>query len=386
MPILPQEVKRKIQQRRIERLNVPDRLGEEGILHLVNFNDERYFAKEWYSVAEKRLTFPIESGSSPASPYWHKVKTYESHLIQAALPDLTLRVAASYDPRIVKNDAGEQTFAYQTGRPVHVTPEVKSDPDLQAQRDAIIGPTYDHMFDYHKQTQHGHLATPEQRATFYRVIADADANLEKLFGEDTLAISLTANQPLTEAITLQNAKKIADQTTVNDNGRGPAQMWKHGILPIHAHFNFIPEGKDESGAVQGKYIEVAIFDLNRYYNQVQAEQGDTAAQGLVSKIERYRMYRMLDDLFDQIIWEDYKVTGDDTAHSPEVQTAVFQLLEVVRSLCDKYSNSILDQLYQPILGSVGRIVESGQVSATMAAEITKLAQHIKTLPVAHEAQ
>lgn len=192
MPILPNEVRGKIQQRRIERINIPDRLGEEGILHLVNFNEERYFAKEWYTISEKRLHMSIESGGSPASPYWHKVKTYESHLIHAVVPELTLRVAASYDPRITKDNGGEYQFAYQTGRPVHVTPEVKADPVLQEQRDAVIVPTYAHMLGYHDETHHGWYATPDERANFYRVIAEADEQLEALFGQEALTIPLVA--------------------------------------------------------------------------------------------------------------------------------------------------------------------------------------------------
>lgn len=105
MPILPAETQRKIQRRERE-FGGPDRMGEEGILHIVASGDERYFAKQWYTVSEKRLTNEPAEGTSPASPYWHKVKFYEGKLIQEAFPDIAVEMAAAYDPRLQKNAAG----------------------------------------------------------------------------------------------------------------------------------------------------------------------------------------------------------------------------------------------------------------------------------------
>lgn len=379
MPILPGETHRKIKQRQLERLSIPDRMGEEGMLHLILIGEEQYFAKQWHTIAEKRRTMSLEAEGSPASPYWHKVKKYEADLVKAALPEYTVRVVASYDPRIRRDDAGEYHFAYQTGRPVTITPEVKADPQLMQQRDASVLPTYDMMFRYHQETEHGAYATVDQRAEFYRVIAESDDKMQQLFGEENVALFLAAQQPFGQ-VTLDTAKQIADQTVLTKPNTPLSRLWKNGILAIHPHFNFIPEGKTSDGKVKGKYLEVAIFDLERYWQQLRLNRGDRGAEAMVGAIERYQLVRALDALFDDLINQDY---GDrsNLVHQAEVQTALFRCTEAVRQRCEQYSTEIIRQIYHPILNEVRLIIKQATNVAMAQRGIAELTQRITHLSV-----
>lgn len=55
MPILPGEIKRQV-----DKKPRPDRMGEEGILHIVQQGDERYFAKQWYKNQDTQMAVSPE--------------------------------------------------------------------------------------------------------------------------------------------------------------------------------------------------------------------------------------------------------------------------------------------------------------------------------------
>lgn len=385
MPILPGETHRKIQRRDRER-GGPDRLGEEGILHIVTSGDKRYFAKQWYSVSEKRIMNDPETETSPASPYWHKVKFYEGQLIHAAFPDISVHMAASYDPRIQKNVEGEYEFKHDAGRPVTVTREVAADAELMRQRDAITNPVYDHMLGYHRDTQHGWYATPEQRHEFYRLIAEGDANLEQIFGSEGFVLDMTIRGEFPGGgVTIHNAKEIADRASINNNPNSPlARFWRSGVIAIHPHINFIPEGRDpKTQAVQGKYLEFGIFDLQRFVQQWRNGHTQTEFTALIPKLRRYELARVLDDLFDRITNREY-ANGSWSCHHPEVKAALFKVTEAIRQKCEEYSPVLLQQLYSPTINEVERIVDQNPSRPAIVAGLLELADRVRTLPVTSE--
>ena len=120
--------------KQIKEKKLPDKLGEEGILHIVEARNTYYYAKQWYAIGEKRLGSPIEANASPASPYWHKLKYFEYNLIHKLFPQNTVAVVGSIDPRIGK----DATFMHNTGRPITITQRVAGDIGQIVQRDNII--------------------------------------------------------------------------------------------------------------------------------------------------------------------------------------------------------------------------------------------------------
>lgn len=382
MPILPGETQRKIKRRHLER-GGPDRMGEEGILHIVTVGDERYFAKQWYNVGEKRLITDPASETSTASPYWHKVKFYEEKLINAAFPDVTVQMAAAYDPRIQKNPAGQYEFDYSAGRPVTLTKEVKADAALMQQRDAITNPLYDHMLSYHQVTQYGYSATPDERREFYRLITEANDKLDQLFGNEAMALNFTVSgQAPPRDITINNAREIAQRASVKNYPNSLlARFWRYGILAIHPQVNFIPEGKDAiTNTVQGRYIELGIFDIDRFIQQWQQDHTQAEMDALLPKLKRYELARTLDDLFDRIVTKEY-FEGDWTCYQPEVKAAVFQVTEAIRRKCEEYSLVLLSQLYGPTLAETDRIVQRNPAQQSIIAGFTDLAKRITAIPV-----
>lgn len=384
MPILPAETHRKIE-RRDREVGGPDRMGEEGILHIVTSGDERYFAKQWYTVSEKRVTHDPAEGTSPASPYWHKVKFYEGKLIQAAFPDIAVQTAAAYDPRIQKNESGHYEFKDEAGRPVTLTKAVQPDEQLMRQRDAITEPLYDHMLGYHQQTQHGWYASPEERREFYRIIATADEDLKKLFGSDGFVLDLTlyGGPPPAGGVTIHTAKAIADRSTMNNKPSDPlARLWRYGVIAVHPQMNFIPEGKDaKTQTVRGKYIEFGIFDLQRFVQAWQRDHSTAETTALLPKLQRYELARVLDDLFDQITNRAYD-GGAWRCNHPAVKAALFQVTEAIRQKYEDYpSTEILRQLYEPTMNAVERIVHASQDRAAIIVGLHDLAVQITELPV-----
>jgi hypothetical protein len=382
MPLLPLETHQKIRRREQEH-GGPDRMGEEGILHIVTSGDERYFAKQWYTVSEKRMTSEPETEVSPASPYWHKVKFYEGQLIHAAFPDISVQMAAAYDPRIQKNADGVYEFTHTAGRPVTLTKEVAADPALQGERDAITDPLYNHMLGYHRDTYHGWYASPEERREFYRLIAESDKKIETLFGSEGFILDLTLyGPPLDGGITMHNAKEIADRSKVNNRSNSPlARFWRYGVLAIHPHINFIPEGKDpNTQTIRGKYIEFGIFDLQRFVHAWQADHGSDQLREVIPKLRRYELARALDDLFDRITNREY-ANGQWSCHQPAVKAALFKVTEAIRHKCEDYSPVLLQQLYSPTINEVERIVNRNPEQPMIIAKLTELAERIFALPV-----
>lgn len=379
MPFLPREVRQRIDRRQKETKG-HDWLGEEGILHRVSFDGEgqkRYVAKQWYSTAEKRQGMPIESGGSPTSPYWHKVKFHEYGLIHSAFPDQTVEIVAGFDERIHRGPNGEYNFVFQTGRPVTMTKEVEADPTLMAERDAIVDPLYERMFAYHTATQHGRTATPEQRAQFYHVIAQANVELDQLFGPELMQLPVVAHEGESiSSIDVTTVRQVAEKLTVTDPTNPLAHFWQYGILAIHPQLNFIPEGAGgPPGKVRGKYIEFIIFDLQRFHDQWNREHSPEETARVVPKITRYYMYRVLDDLFCRIV-----LLGSYNTQlhldTPEVQTAVFHITEALRKKCEQYSPRILPQCYDPILAEVKRRVENARMENDLVAALEQMVHDI----------
>ncbi|PIR77323.1 MAG: hypothetical protein COU30_03110 [Candidatus Magasanikbacteria bacterium CG10_big_fil_rev_8_21_14_0_10_38_6] len=123
--------------RQIQEKKEPDEIGEEGILTKIelpiptktktNDDTETYFAKQWYDNQERQTPDKAhpEKGGELMSPYFHKIKYYESQLIHKALPEQTIRIEAAYDPRI---DTQGQFSATKKDFPVTITKEVNAPP------------------------------------------------------------------------------------------------------------------------------------------------------------------------------------------------------------------------------------------------------------------
>lgn len=382
MPILGREVNSQIDRRK------PDRTGEEGVLFRVQTADNNYIAKQWYGMNEKRLTHYSEEESSPCSPYWHKVKFYEYKLIHAAFPDNTLEMVATFDERITKQPDGTYDFNFSTGRPTTVSKEVVGDPDLMQQRDAIVKPVYDHMLGYHDTTRHGHYATAEQRAEFYRVIAVADEELRELFGGSQMQAYLMSKPgQLPEGdimINMRSINNLLQQGMIADTDNEMTNFLKSGILPIHPELNYIPEGMNElSGDTHGTYIELGIFNPEAFWSTWRKNHSAEDSKKVFSHLERFQMFKILDDMFDKMTHRAYE-NNNGLQYEDEIQTRFFRILEALRVHCEKISPQILQQLYDQVIQAVEDVFEQSANQKILIRNLDEL--HLRVTNIRTESE
>src|SRR3989338_2140514 len=275
--------------RKIQKNEPPDKLGEEGVLHLIESDNNNYYAKQWYAIAEKRIGAPLESGFSPASPYWHKLKFFEYSLIHRMFPENTIAMVASIGPGI--SSKGE--FTHDKGRPITITREVAGDTQLVKKRDSIIDPTYQKMHAYHEQTDHGWKATADERATFYRIVSETDEKIRKLFGKELKISKFDPNRPLESLpILIEEAQSINPDSVI-------FKFLQCGIVPIHPEFNFIPEEPTTRNLPpHGTFIELTIIDPKRFFEKA-SEEGKMDKKTAIA-FNKYALYLQLDMMYDRI--------------------------------------------------------------------------------------
>lgn len=357
MPILGPEIRRKMP-RRFGEKPLPYKVGEEGVVYRIPGVDRSYIAKQWYGSQEKKLVGDPDDEHSPSSPYWAKLKYYEYKLIHQARPEFTLKMVASFDERITKNqETGEWDFSYSVGRPVTVSEEVDADPELLAQRDAITDPQYRFMLDYHARTRHGQIATPAQRQEFYRNVAEVDERLEAVLGRQQLLLPLARELREGESlrVDVDHILEVVQSGLIADNGNPVSQLLRYGIFAIHPHLNFIPTGRDNEGKVKGTYIELALVYPPAYYRAMRAEHGEAAAQKALPALERFQRYKMLDALYDTVVMPLW-LSGNALIHTKRVRNSIFHVCEAVRRKCEEANNSILESLFEQVRTTMIEII------------------------------
>ncbi len=365
MPIQPQEIKRSV-----DRKSRPDTMGEEGILHIVEQNDERYFAKQWYKNHDTQLAVSPEHGGSPMSPYWHKLKFYEYQLIHDVFPDATVEMVGGFDPRIKKEADGSHSFDMSSGRPFTVTKEVLGDPIKTAQVRNVLDQAYALMLPY-RDAVRGRPKNDAGEAAFMRVVFKADQAIQEILGKE-----LHLEQFQGGYTSKEFERLIATVKQVDPNSRMIALL-ECGVVPIHPEFNFIPGTKEtHPQSPHGVFIECAIRDINRFrlgVNKrfIQPQQAaDKAA--LNAKMERYLLYRTLDQMFDHFLRTPL---GPKEAwkFDPAVQTAIFHLLEYVKKIANKrpINDAMVQGLLRDVIGKFVRGFSASHVATLLETEMVK---------------
>lgn len=330
MPRLPRDI-----ERAIGRSDPEEKwYGEEGILHRIGLDDGRYFAKQWRGKhyegeqAGRSVTYAEERGFSPASPFWHKVKFYEAKLVHDAFPDSTLEMSVAYDPRITPDADGGATFIPDAGRPVTVTREVEGDPKLRAERDDIVSDAYDDVWASRSPDAWGVMRTKHQSGAFYR----ADVAMAERFGRE-LFPPIVSHAADMRTWTTRNIEAVRGWYPKSEL----LEMLEAGLIPVHPGVNFIPTAESDSlRGPKGVYLELVIGDLDRLRAKLHERCGDDACRAQVDRrIERYAMYRVLDEIYDSIFIDQSLLGPMDILNDPEVMNAAFQMLRAAQERIER---------------------------------------------------
>lgn len=308
--------------------------GEEGILYRIGLDDGRYFAKQWRGKhyegeqSNRSVTYAEDSKRSPASPFWHKVKFYEAKLIHDAFPDSTLKMSIAYDPRITPDADGGATFTSDAGRPVTVTRDVEGDPGLRAERDRIIKNAYDEVWLSREPDDKGVMQSRRECGAFYL----ADIAMAQRFGHELFPpiVSHAADMPAWTKRNMENVMLHYPKSEL-------LEILEAGLVPVHSGVNFIPTAEsDPERGPQGVYLELVIGDLDRLRARIHERCNDDACRAQIDRrIERYAMYRVLDELYDGIFIDQAILGPTDVLNDPEVMNAAFQMLRATQERIER---------------------------------------------------
>jgi len=330
MPRTPGDI-----ERAIERSDPEEKwYGEEGILHRIGLDGGRYFAKRWRGkhyegeLAGRSVTYSEENMQTPVSPFWHKVKFYESKLIHDAFPDSTLEMSVAHDPRITSDSDGDVQFAPDTGRPVTVTRDVAGDPKLRAERDRIVREAYDEVWASRAPNADGVMQHERETGAFYR----ADISMAERFGRELFPQIVSHDRDMQKwmARNIEAVQRVHPKSELLD-------LLEAGLVPIHPGVNFIPTAEsDPERGPKGVYLELAVGDLERLRAKLHERCSDDACRAQIDRrIERYAMYRVLDDLHDGIFVDQHLLGGTDALNDREVMNAAFQMLRAVQERIER---------------------------------------------------
>lgn len=340
MPFTPKGIEKAISQSQEKKL------GEEGVLHHVSLNNKNYFAKQWrgkhYSGNDKRkISFAYEevSDRSPTSPFWHKVKYYEYALIHSAFPESTLKISAGYDSRIKKNDNNHE-FIFDKGRPVTLAKEVPGDSEARRKRDEIIDSFYEKYLSYFKPDEHGVLRSTNGLETRL-LLFEVDYKMQEAFGRELYISKFDWSKPK------ESLQWLADEARRINPQSKMANFFESGLIPSHPEFNFIPTDESNSDGLQGVFIEMAIADIDSLRTKLVSS--GQSPKKVDKKIERYMIYRTLDDIYDDL-FVSQNFTGEESLRNDaDIVNAVFQILNTLREHIDKQglsdSEELIDQVY-----------------------------------------
>lgn len=330
MPRIPGDI-----ERAIGRSNPEEKwYGEEGILHRIGLDDGRYFAKQWRGKhyegerAGRSVTYAEDSRHSPASPFWHKVKFYEAKLVHNAFPDSTLEMSVAYDPRITPDADGGATFTPDVGRPTTVTREVEGDSKLRAERDVIVSDAYDEVWASRAPNEEGVMRQLRSCGAFHL----ADIAMAKRFGRELLPPIVSHAEDM-RTWTARNIEAVRREYPTSEL----LDILEAGLIPVHPGVNFIPtvESDPERGP-KGVYLELVIGDLDRLRTKLHERCGDDACRAQVDRrIERYAMYRVLDELYDGIFIDQTLLGPTDVLNDPDVMNAAFQMLRAAQERIER---------------------------------------------------
>jgi hypothetical protein len=352
MPILPSSIERAIQ-------NQPKQIkeGEEGILHTIQLNQEHYFAKHWRgkhyktgsgkeSVAYSRET----NWKTPVSPFWPKLKFYETQLIHDALPGLIAKIEYAFDPRVSRNG---KALDIKKGRPVTVTKDVKGNPNLRKQRDKIVDSMYDNYFKQAGIDERGMLLGSYTTSI---QVAKIDRDIQNTFGK---YLDVRKHIHTSTFLNKKNVDRFVEKVSQEYHDTDIEKMVRAGVTPIHAELNFIPTKKATDGTIRGVFIEVGIFDLERLADAL-VQQG--VSRALVERrIKRYELLRVLDDMWDELTYPRHGNMRHQNLHEDsDIMTGLFLALDALREKYDK--NSIFPN--EDILHRVWSLATSVMFSQT----------------------
>ncbi|MDP3771432.1 MAG: hypothetical protein Q8R16_03980, partial [bacterium] len=277
--------------------------------------------------AGRSVSYSEESSHTPVSPFWHKVKFYEAKLIHDAFPDSTLEMSVAYDPRITPDADGGATFTPDVERPVTVTHEVEGDPGVRAERDRIIREAYDQVWASREPDEDGVMRTKRESGAFHL----ADIAMAQRFGFELMP--MVSHDRDLHAWIPKNIQWIRSVNPTSDI----IPMLEAGLIPIHAGVNFVPTAEsDPERGPRGVYLELAVGDLERLRTKLHERCGDEACRTQINRrIERYAMYRVLDDLYDSIFIDQHLLGATDVLNDPEVMNAAFQMLRVAQERIER---------------------------------------------------
>ncbi len=342
MPFLPKEILKSVEDS-TEKIKE----GEEGILHRIKLNKKDYFAKHWrgkhYEGEAWKTGRKYSSETAwrtPVSPFWSKIKFYETQLMHDALPDLVLPIEAGFDPRVSSDGS---IFNIRAGRPVTLAKDVKGDSKLRKERDELVDAIYKRTFQEFHTNKYGNWVP---RGNFYPTLvqwAELDIDIQKRFGEYLdVRKHIHANTFNTRA----SVEVFVERILQKYQGTDVERMVQAGVVPIHAEVNYIPTeqvaGKQKT---KGIFIETFIFDMNRLVEAILMQSkkeissgtfnGNETRKRIQEKIERYTLLRKLDELWDEVFYLGETEHHKDIHTDSEVMGGVFRVLDFIRVRWDK---------------------------------------------------
>lgn len=339
MPKIPREIHRAVQHETEQK-----KIGEEGTLHKIPLGEEHYWAKKWrsrhyFQTAQTAAEYAeSEKWKTTVSPFWHKAISYETKLIDDALPGMTLRIESSFDPRVSKS--GEE-FNFKAGRPTTVAKDVKGDKVLREKRDNIVDESYDFLWNQTSYDEQGRNKGSKDRLGVMMNAWETDKVMREAFGE-FLGVRDWIQGYMSEKDWESFVRKV-NQTYPDTD---VAQMVNAGVVPVHAEYNYIPTEEIGENKTRGIFIETAIFDDGRLKKALlesarQKNSGEFDERNIREKIdarlERLHLFQRIDNLWD-VIFYPQKNRSDDSHEmffDNRLGGAIFKALDSIRDRYDK---------------------------------------------------
>ena len=329
MPYTPERINKQIEN--VEASEI--KKGEEGILYPITLDGESYYAKSWrgkHFENAPAVAYHEEANKTPTSPFWFKVKYYESLLIHEAFPNHTLKVHIGYDPRISKD--GE--FDYSKGRPVTVTTQVPRDTPKGKIRDEIIDKTYERYMAHTYADKKGILSAHPRTS---RITFEADEAMQHLIGEELHVGGFNWQSPHESLHALRRkAVEINPDSIVVD-------FITSGIIPVHPEFNFIPtENDNKYKTPHGVFLELAIVEPEWLKMKLLSRDSSPEYKEKVTRlVDRYVFLRSLDQMYDNLFYFQHVPALLEIYKSVDVEIVnyVYQILEKVRQRYDTEENN-----------------------------------------------
>lgn len=303
---------------------------EEGILYRIDLpNKPDYWAKLWYRVHNKGLTFAREIGGSLLSPFWAELKVLEFELAKYISPEHIPTAIGHYDQRVKEED----NFNITNGRPVSMTEHIEGDPSTMEEI-SEINERYYQIAATRKRLQ---IASGIPTDAYTDIASAHNSEIVAVIGEE-----INWGEVMRKIDDLENKKlKFNKVTNVIPS------LIDAGVYPIHPEANFIPRPKDQVRlAPHGTFVEIRIYDNQKLARALDRKGITTKERSKIAeKFKEFQVLQILDQIYDECFVRLESLTGDSAYDNlirtdVEIQTLFRNLLLRIRKKASEHPNDL----------------------------------------------